>query len=184
VNRAVNASRRSLLKKGLLGGAILVGGGSLSLLARSGRMGYEPRSTLAVLTPYEYAIFSAAAARLCPGDGAVGWPAAEALDAAGRLDTLLSELHPRAIKDFRRLLHVFESALTGLVSAAAPRTFTRSAPAEQDQRLDAWRRSNVALFRSGYQAMKRLAHAIYYASPEIYQRLGYPGPPTVPQGPA
>jgi hypothetical protein len=180
----VNASRRSFLKKGLVGGALLVCGGAAELLARSGDLTRQPRTALSTLTPYEYAIFAAAAARLCPGDGAAGWPTAEALDTAEKLDTLLAKLHPRAIKEFRQLLHVFESALTGLVTAAAPRPFTRSSPAEQDQRLDAWRHSRVALFRSGYQAMKRLSHAIYYSSPAIYARVGYPGPPVVPQGPA
>ena len=53
-----------------------------------------------------------------------------------------------------------------------------------DARLEAWRRSRVALLRSGYQALKRLAQATYFSSPEIYARLGYPGPPVVPMGPA
>jgi hypothetical protein len=79
-------------------------------------------------------------------------------------------------------LNLFENALTGLAALGKPRTFTRSPPAEQDARLEAWRHSRVALFRSGYQAMKRLAHASYYSSPEVYARLGYPGPPTVPAG--
>ena len=182
--RTVNAGRRGLLKKGAFGGAILFCGGSLSLWARPGLDGAPPPARLAALTPHEYAIFAAAAARLAPGDGASGWPAAASLDAAGKLDALLAQLHPRATKEFRQLLHVFENALTGLVSAATPRTFTRSSPADQDQRLQAWRHSHVALFRSGYQAMKRLAHAIYYSSPEVYARIGYPGPPVVPQGPA
>jgi hypothetical protein len=180
----VNSSRRSFLKKGLVGGALLACGGAAGLLARPGDLARHPRAPLAALTAYEYAIFAAAAARLCPGDGAAGWPTAESLDTTGKLDTLVAQLHPRAIKEFRQLLHVFESALTGLVTAGAPRPFTRSSPAEQDQRLEAWRHSRVALFRSGYQAMKRLSHAIYYSSPDIYARLGYPGPPVVPQGPA
>lgn len=142
------------------------------------------RARLAALTPYEYAIFAAAAARLAPGDAAAGWPTAEALDVAGKLDGLLAQLHPRATKEFRQLLHVFENALIGLVSSGTPRTFTRSPAAAQDARLEAWRHSHLALFRSGYQAMKRLAHAIYYSSPEIYARIGYPGPPVVPQVPA
>ncbi len=182
--RTVNAGRRGLLKKGVLGGAILVCGGSLSLWGRSGQDGPPPRARLTALTPHEYAIFAAAAARLAPGDGASGWPTAASLDAAGKLDTLLAQLHPRAIKEFRQLLHVFENALTGFLSAATPRTFTRSSPDAQDERLQAWRHSHVALFRSGYQAMKRLAHAIYYSSPEVYARIGYAGPPVVPQGPA
>jgi hypothetical protein len=178
------SSRRGLLKTGVLGGAILALGGPLALISRSGSVPGAPRRPLAALSLYEHAIFAAAAARLVPGDGAADWPTAEALDLAGKLDALMARLHPRAIKDMRQLLHVFENALTGVVSIGSPRTFTRSSPAEQDLRLEAWRHSRVELFRSGYQAMKRLAHAIYYSSPETYAHVGYPGPPVVPQVPA
>lgn len=179
-------SRRSLLKKGALGGAILFVGGSLSIALRPGLALRRPRGPLRVLTAPEYAIFAAVAARLVPGDGAegAGWPAAEAVHATEKLDALLARLHPRVAREFRQLLHVFENGLTGLVSAGTATPFTRSSPAEQDRRLESWRRSRVALFRSGYQAMKRLAHALYYASPETYARVGYPGPPVVPQVPA
>ena len=176
-------SRRGLLKTGVVGATLLAVGGPLFLLSRSGRSPRGARHALLALTPYEHEIFSTAAARLVPGDGALDWPSAEALEVAGKVDALIARLHPRAIKELRQLLHVFESALTGLVSIGAPRTFTRSSPEEQDRRLDAWRRSRVALFRSGYQAMKRLSHAIYYSSPETYARVGYPGPPAVAEVP-
>jgi hypothetical protein len=96
---------------------------------------------------------------------------------------LLATLHPRVAGEFRQLLRVFENAMTGLFSIGSPRTFTRSSAADQDRRLDSWRHSRVALFRSGYQAIKRLAHATYYASPATYAAVGYPGPPVVPQDP-
>ena len=176
-------SRRGFLKKGLIGGAILAGGGVLALMAAPGKRTRAPHGPLAVLTPYEYAIFSAAAARLCPGDGAAGWPTAEALQTGDKLDALLAQLHPGAARDFKRLLHVFESAVTGLTSTGTPLPFTRCSPAQQERRLEVWRHARVELFRSGYQAMKRLAHALYYSSPQIYERVGYPGPPVVPQSP-
>ncbi len=179
-------SRRSLLKKGLLGGAILLVGGTVPIFFRSGLTLRRPKSPLRVLTETEYAIFAAAAARLCPGDNAgAAWPSAdaEAVDCATKVDALLFRLHPRAAAEFRKLLRVFENGLTGLVAIGSPTTFTRSSPEQQDRRLDSWRHSRVALFRSGYQAMKRLAHATYYSSPVTYAAMGYPGPPQVPQAP-
>jgi len=167
----------------VVGTVLLAVGGPLALLSRSGRTPRASGRALLALSPYEYEIFSAVAAQLVPGD-APTWPTAEALDVAGKLDALIARLHPRATKDLRRLLHVFESALTGLVSIGSPQTFTKSSPDEQVRRLDAWRHSRVALFRSGYQAMKRLSVAIYYSSPETYPYVGYPGPPVVPQVPA
>jgi hypothetical protein len=158
---------------------VLLVGGSIPILLRSGTHKATPGRGLKLLNAAEYSIFAAVAARLCP----VGpdWPSAEALDCAGKVDALVAHLHPRAGREFRQLLHVFENAMTGLLTIGRPRTFTRSTLEEQDARLQAWRRSRVALFRSGYQAMKRLAHATYYSSPAVYARLGYPGPPVVPQ---
>ena len=182
---AVRSDRRGFLKKGLLGGAILAIGGTIPILLRSGVTFYRPRGPLRILSNAEYAIFAAATARLVPGEGAAAdWPAAQTLDCAGQVDALLARLHPAAAADFRKLLHVFENAMTGLLSTGFPTTFTRSSPADQDRRLEAWRHSRLALFRSGYQAMKRLAVAVYYASPETFARVEYPGPPVVPQVPA
>ena len=182
---SVGSSRRSILKKGLLGGAILLVGGTVPMLLRPSRIMRAPQRPLRVLTPTEFAIFATAAARICPRDQAAsGWPSAEEVDCAGKVDAIMAALHPRATAEFKKLLHVFESGLTGFMATGRPTTFTASSPDDQDRRLGAWRRSRVALFRSGYQAMKRLAHATYYASPEIYPRLGYPGPPTIGPGPS
>jgi hypothetical protein len=144
-----------------------------------------PRGPLRLLSADEYAVFAAAAARLVPGDGAgAQWPSAEALDCAGKVDALMAETHPDVGHDFRRLLRLFESGFVGMLVAGSPRPFTRATAAEQDARLESWRRSRSELLRSGYQALKRLAQAAYYSSPEIYAAVGYPGPPTVPQPPA
>ena len=56
------------------------------------------------------------------------------------------------------------SAVSATISAAiwiVISAFTRGSAADQDARLEAWRRSRFALLRSGYQAIKRLAHAAY-----------------------
>ena len=58
-----------------------------------------------------------------------------------------------------------------------PRLFTESTPAQQDQRLRAWETSRIALRRTGFHALKRLVYASYYASPETWSAVGYPGPP-------
>jgi hypothetical protein len=180
-----NVSRRKFLKRGLLGGGLLLAAGTLPFAFRTTAIGRRPRRDLGLLTLEEYAVLAAVAARLVPGDGAdASWPRAEAVDCAGKIDALLATVHPDVGSDFRRLLRLFESGFLGTFIAASPRPFTRAAPADQDARLEAWRRSRIALLRSGYQAIKRLAHAAYYSSPEVYAKIGYPGPPVVPQVPA
>jgi hypothetical protein len=177
--------RRRFLKRGLVGGVLLAGAGAVPLALRSTRLGAPPRRPLALLSLEEHAVLAAVAARIAPGPGAdARWPSAEALDCAGKVDALMARVHPEVGADFRKLLHLFENALVGLVVCGSPRPFTRAMPAEQDARLQAWRTSRVALLRSGYLALKRLVHATYYSSPEIYALVGYPGPPVVPEVPA
>ena len=180
----VALDRRRFLRRGLFGGALLLCAGSLPFVFRTTRRGSAPRAPLKLLSADEHAVLAAVAARVVPGDGAdARWPRAEALDCAGKIDALMATVHPDVGNDFRRLLHLVESGFAGLLFAGSPRPFTRAAPAEQDARLEAWRRSRLAVLRSGYQALKRLAHATYYSSPEIYDLIGYPGPPLVPQLP-
>jgi hypothetical protein len=99
------------------------------------------------------------------------------------VDALLARIHPEAGAEFRQLLHLFENALLGLTVHGSPTPFTRLSPEAQDARLDAWRSSRLVLLRSGFQALKRLVHAAYYSSPEVYALVGYPGPPVVPLPP-
>jgi len=181
----VNPSRRKFLKRGLLGGGLLVLAGTLPFAFRTTAIGRRPRRELKLLSVEEHAVLAAIAARMTPGDGAgPTWPTAEAVDCAGKIDALLATCHPDVGADFRKLLRLFESGFVGTFIAASPRPFTRATPADQDARIEAWRRSRLALLRSGYQALKRLSHAAYYSSPEVYARVGYPGPPVVPQVPA
>jgi hypothetical protein len=181
----VNVSRRRFLKRGLLGGGLLVLAGTLPFAFRTTLLGKGPKRALRLLTGEEYAVLAAVAARLVPGDSAgPTWPTADAVDCAGKIDALLATVHPDVGSDFRRLLRLFESSFLNTFTAGSPRPFTRATPADQDARLEAWRRSRLAMLRSGYQAMKRLAHAAYYSSPEVFSRVGYPGPPVVPQVPA
>jgi hypothetical protein len=178
---ASKLERRRFLKRGLVGGAALVLAGNLPFLLRTTAVRFAPRGQLRLLTREEHAILAAVVARLCPGPQAgPDWPTADALDCAGKIDALMAQVHPDVGKDFRRLLRLLESSYVGTFMAASPRPFTRADGDEQDRRLEAWRRSRFTLPRSGYQAVKRLAHATYYSSPEVYARIGYPGPPVVP----
>ncbi|HEX4405663.1 MAG TPA: hypothetical protein VH560_12585 [Polyangia bacterium] len=174
-------SRRRLLTRGLLGGALLAVGGALPLAMRSTLVRGKPKRALILLTEDEHAIFAAVAARFAPGDAAgAAWPTTDALDCAGKCDALMATTLPEVGAEFRQLLRLFESALFGMVFTRSPTPFTRLSPAAQDARLESWRHSRIALLRSGYQALKRLSHATYYASPEVYALVGYPGPPEVP----
>ena len=132
---------------------------------------------LAVLDGTEYSIFSAVAERIVAADP--GAPAVAAVHVAARADAVLALAEPGVAKDFRRLLRLFDNGLTGIATGTGFSPFADSSPSAQDRRLAAWERSRLALFRTGFQAMKRLAAACYYSAPETWPAIGYPGPPTV-----
>ena len=177
----MTASRRSLFRKGLAGGLLLAFGGAAGIGLRATLVKDEPRAPLRLFSREEHAIFAAVAARVVPGDGADrAWPTALAVDCAGKADALLARVHPEVGQELRQLLRLFENGLPALALGRFPAPFTTLDPAAQDRRLEAWRRSRIMLLRTGYQALVRLAHATYYASPEVFPRVGYPGPPEVP----
>ncbi len=174
----VEPPRRSFLKKGLFGGLVLLVGGAGAIAARPTRKGGAPKGPLKVFTPAEYAIFAAMAERVV-GSGE-GSPSPTSLDVAGKADATMALAYPSVQKEYKQLLNLFDNGLVGVVTGTGFAPFTASTKKAQDARLRAWSSSRVGLFRTGFQAMKRLAAACYYASPETWKDVGYPGPPTVP----
>lgn len=173
-------TRRGLLRKGLLGGALLTLGGTAFLTLRGTLRAAKPREPLLVLSLDEYAVLAAVAARVVAVDEDA--PSTDAVDVAGRADAAMAPWPDSVQREFRQLLRLFESALTGAVTGTGLAPFTASTARKQDERLEAWAGSRVSVFRTGYQAMKRLACACYYAAPETWPAVGYPGPVELPFG--
>jgi hypothetical protein len=166
-------TRRDVLKKGFLGGALLAvaGGGALAL--RKGKAVVLPSAGLLAFDPREYAIFSAIAQRVAP-NGPAGLSPAEV---ARNADAILAKAPPGAQKDVKQLLRLFESALAGFLFGARTTPFIRLPSEEQDRVLAEWRDSRWQVRRTGYQALRSLALAGYYSSPLSWPQAAYPGPP-------
>ena len=167
--------RRPLLKKTLGGAALLAAAGAVPLALRKTRLREPPAGRkLLFFTPAEYSIWAAMADRvLAGGEG----PTPTQLDVAGKVDAFLAPLPEGDRKDLKQLLALFENALFGLLMGGPPRPFTKMTAGEQDRHLRSWQSSRLAIRRTGFQAMKRLTCAIYFASPETYASVGYGGPP-------
>jgi len=58
------------------------------------------------------------------------------------------------------------------------RPFTLLEPDEQDRALRAWQDSSIELRRTGFQAIRTIVIASYYASPKTWKAVGYDGPPS------
>ncbi len=166
-------SRRSLLKLGL-GGAALLAAGGLGLGLWPGPVRPTP-SGLAVLDPRSYSVLAAVADRICPGGE--GLPAASDLDVAALVDSHLARLHPADAAELLQGLVLLENALAGLIFDGRPKPFTACSPEVQDAVLLAWQGSRVTVRRVVFQALRGLIAAAYWGHPDLYAAVGYPGPP-------
>jgi hypothetical protein len=167
-------TRRTVLKVGLGGAAILAAGG-IGLGLRPSVL-RSPSRPLRVLSPVEFSVLAAFAERVAPGGR--GFPPASQLGVAEKLDDYLFFKPDGVRKEVRQALHLVENAVAGFVLDGRPRTFTASTPAEQDAILEAWRHSRLHVRRTVYAALHGLCAATYYATPSTYPMTGYPGPPS------
>ena len=163
-------NRRSFLKKGLLGGALLVLGGGVLGLSPSRTLA-PLRQRLLVVNERGFQVLVAIAARVVTVEGADHAAIAHGVDEA------LSRALPDAQKDLASLLGLFENALPGLLLDGRVRPFTQLDPAAQDRVLEHWRDSRLVLRRGSYHALRKLCLGVHYGDPATWRALHYAGPP-------
>lgn len=162
--------RRTFLKRGLMGGAVLALGATGLAVFPSGPLA-APTEPLRVLTPTTFGVMVAIARRVITAEGA------DHVGIAQRIDRALSWAAPESQEDVRKLLGLFENALAGLLFDGRVMPFTRLSASSQDAVLDAWRRSSLEVRRSGYCALRKLCAAAHYMEPSSWGDLRYPPPP-------
>jgi Gluconate 2-dehydrogenase subunit 3 len=170
--------RRSFLKRGIVGTALLAAGGGSWLATRKTRPADDVGGALSIFSPEEAAVLLAIADRLVPERP--GFPRPRQLRLAVKMDAVAAMADPVTQGELRQLVRLFESALSGFLLDGQAQLFTAAPPDRQDRRLEAWGHSRIALRRTGFKALKRLVYASYYASPETWSAVGYPGPPIRP----
>ncbi|MGQ0503844.1 MAG: gluconate 2-dehydrogenase subunit 3 family protein [Myxococcaceae bacterium] len=170
----MTTSRRSVLKKGLTGGAILALGGT-GLALRPSALVDAPRQALKILTLREYSILHALAHRLIPP--LAGFPSIDTVNVVANADGIIARLDEGARAELRQLIGLFENALAGLFFGGRITPFTHLSEADQDQVLREWQNSALVIRRSGFSALRSLLLAAYYASPLVWPSVGYEGPP-------
>ncbi|HEY6050849.1 MAG TPA: hypothetical protein VIZ58_06340 [Thermoanaerobaculia bacterium] len=184
-------TRRRLFKKTLGGAALLAAAGAVPIALRPTKL-RSPFRPLRFFTPAEYSVFAAVADRILaiePTDATAVRPSAvqpsprapppspAEVDVAGKADAFLAPLDAASASDLKQLLALLDNALFSLLGGGPARPFTGMSAAEQDRHLLAWSRSRLAVKRTGFQALKRLAGAIYFGSPATWASVGYAGPP-------
>lgn len=176
-------SRRSFLRSGLIGvGVIALAGVGIGL--QRTKLLAIPKDGLRVLTPEQYAILSAVAARCCPpassepGKPAVLGASADGIDVALLADRLLQYADDDAKAGMGMALNVLESGVAGALFGERTTPFTQLSTQDQDRVLYAFETSKVGLRRTIYRTLSGLSGFLYYGDPRAWPSVGYPGPPS------
>ena len=167
-------ARRSVLKRGLLGGALLALGGGGFLFTRKSVEVDPPADGLQSLTPREFAIVTALSYRVIPHRD--GFPTVDAVHVALGCDGILSLVDATALTETKQLLMLLENALPNFLFGRRARTFSTMSSDDQDAVLTEWQTSRITLRRTGYTALRGLVMAAYFSSPTTWPAIGYPGP--------
>jgi choline dehydrogenase-like flavoprotein len=102
-----------------------------------------------------------------PEAGGVPLPAA--------VEARLAHVDPIIARQAARLLTLFDSSLTALVTRGAARRFSSLDPTTRDRVLASWETSRVPIRRTIFQALRRLILTTWYAMPEALASTGWRG---------
>ena len=159
--------RRTFLKLGLAGSALLVAGGTASWLAGRDSVANR-REVLAGVVP---AILDGA----LPSD-----PAQRTLavgQASAAVETAITALSPAAQDELAQLFALMAIAPTRLLLTGLTASWREAGVAEVASVLQAWRTHRLELLQSAYHALHDLVTGSWYAEPSHWAAIGYDGPP-------
>jgi hypothetical protein len=163
--------RRTLLKLGFGAAALLaVAGGGMALM--------RPGLVNGRMTPASKGVFRAVARGVLqgslPSDAAAR---DQSLDAhLQRLDDTLFAFPANVQAELSQLLALLASAPGRAGLAGLHHEWSEGADAEIGDALQGMRVSGLALRQQSYHALRDLTNAAYYADPQIWSLMGYPGP--------
>lgn len=168
--------RRGLLKLGLGAAVVLTaaGGAVTWLVAQPARNGgrFEPDARALLM-----AVGAAVLAGLLPASAA---PRQAALNQwLERLEATVAGLPASVQMELDQLLLILQSAPGRLALARLRKPWQSASPQEVQAALQGMRLSGLAVRQQVFHALRDLGNAAYFASPQTWSALGYPGPPKV-----
>ena len=167
-------SRREFLRAGLVGGLLLTALRVVPVQAQhaAGR---------AVLSAEQREVLAAVAPVLLAGALPEGAQQADAVRAVvDAVEQAVAGLPPHLQAELDQLFTLLTFAPTRWLVAGVSAPWPRASAAEVGAFLESWRTSWLALLQSGYHALHELVMAAWYARPESWTALRYPGPPVLP----
>lgn len=170
-------SRRSLLKSGLLGGALVALSG-VGLSFQQTRRGDATPEGLQVFSADEFAILIAVADTLCPRRGS-DFPSASELGIPQKSDALFARADADLQQGFKLALRMIEHPLTGALFGERLVPFTHLDAEGRTAALRAFRESRLGVRRTVFAGVSMLVASQYWGDPRTWPRIGYEGPPSV-----
>ena len=158
-------TRREFLKTGLAGGLLL----NVAACARPSENGGRT-VVLSALIPVMLA-------------GALPAEGAERPELIVRtldgVERAIGGLAPATQKEIGELFDLLAFPLTRMLAAGIWSPWPEATPAAIGNFLESWRHSRFDLLKSGYAALHDLIFGAWYARPDTWAAIAYPGPPKV-----
>jgi hypothetical protein len=158
-------TRREFLKTGLAGGVLLNVAGCTRPSEDGGR-----GTVLAAIIP----VFLAGA---LPSSGEQR-DALVARTVIG-VEKAISGLSLATQKEIGELFDLLAFPPTRMLAAGIWSPWPKASPEAIGNFLESWRHSRFDLLKSGYAALHDLVFGAWYARPDTWSAIGYPGPPEV-----
>jgi len=178
---SVDATRRALLRTGVLGSLLLGGAGIAASLGGCTRRVETSALGFRVLRDPDLlflrALIPAVLGPLAPPAGA----GRDALfrDMLERIDFGVYRLDHPAQKAALQLFDILNMRLTRWAMTGVG-AWDQAGPAQVQAFLERWRGSSFATFNGGYRILIKLVAAAFYATPAGWAAANYPGPPPGP----
>jgi len=167
-------TRRQFLRYGVRGAALLAAAGALrGQPAYRAATGDEPVRSLSASDRH---VLAAVAPVILAGTAAASQPV-EAI--VGSIDRAVAGLPPHLQSEVGQLLALLASWPGRRWIAGVGSPWVEASREEIAAFLERWRFSRWALLQQGYHALHELVLAAWYARPDSWAAIAYPGPPEV-----
>jgi hypothetical protein len=170
-------SRRSLLKVGLLGSALLGTAGLTATL--SGCSASSPKTGFAVLRESDLPFLQALIPVMLEGAVKPAQMPAAVSATLENLDSSLNHLSPEMLKLTVQLFDVLAMPVTRGPLTGVWGSWQSASRVDVQHFLQRWQNSSISLLRMGHASLLQLVMMSWYSRPESWAHCGYPGPPTV-----
>jgi hypothetical protein len=174
---APNLSRRSLLKVGLLGSALLGTAGLAASL--SGCSASLPKAGFTVIRETDLAFLHALIPVMLAGAVAPAQMPQATSATLINLDYSLNHVSPELLKLTVQLFDVLSMPLTRGPLTGVWGSWENASVAEVQTFLNRWQNSSIGLLKMGHASLLQLVMMSWYSRAESWAHCGYPGPPTV-----